>query len=233
MKLAIMQPYFFPYLAYFQLVNTVDKFVFYDDVQYIKGGWINRNKILVSNKENIITLSLVSSSPNKKINEIKISNGYDKVLRKIAHSYQKAPFFKKVFPIVEEVFNAIDENSLISEIAAFSVILVSKFMSIEVDFEFSSKCYYNTRHLGRTERLVEICKLNNADTYINPKGGSELYTKDEFNKHNISLFFISTFFTKYNQFNNKIFIPNLSIIDVMMFNSPAIIKKILDEYELQ
>ena len=233
MKLAIMQPYFFPYLGYYQLVNAVDKFVFYDDVQYIKGGWINRNKILVSGRENIFTLSLVALSPNKKINEIAINQNYDKVLRKIAHSYQKAPYFNQVFPLIEDVFSSINKSSLISEIAAVSIMMVSKFIDLDTIFEFSSKLYSNTRSLNRTARLVEICKQNNADTYINPKGGRELYTKDEFNKHNINLYFINNHFTEYRQFNNNPFIPNLSIIDVLMFNSPGMVKEIINNYELE
>ena len=125
MRLAVMQPYFFPYIGYFQLINAVDKFVFYDDVNYIKGGWINRNNILVNKQKKLISLNLVASSSNKNINEIRIGNRKNKVLNTIRQSYTKAPYFNKVFPIIEEIFNNIDTSTLISEVAGSSIMKAS------------------------------------------------------------------------------------------------------------
>ena len=231
MKLAIMQPYFFPYIGYFQLINSVDKFVFYNDVNYIKSGWINRNNILVNGEKKYFTLKLRGASSFKKINQIGISDRNNKLLKTLFQSYSKAPYFDKVYPIIEDVFSSITHNSLISEIAAISVIKTSEYLDLKTIFEFSSQKYYDTKDFEKAERLINICKLNNINTYINAVGGKELYSKQEFTKNEIDLCFLKSKIIEYKQFGNK-FIPYLSIIDVMMFNSPEVILKMLNNYEL-
>jgi hypothetical protein len=231
MKLAIMQPYLFPYLGYFQLINAVDKFVFYDDVNYIKGGWINRNNILHNGEKKYFTLTLKESSSFKKINQIIIGGRTDKLLKTINQAYSKAPYFHKVYSIIEDVFSCMTHNSLISEIAAVSVIKTSEYLCLKAKFEFSSENYNDTIEFERTDRLLEICKRNNTSTYINAVGGKKLYCKEEFKASKIDLHFLETKIMEYEQFENK-FIPSLSIIDVLMFNSPEVIHKMLDNYEL-
>ena len=226
-----MQPYFFPYIGYFQLINAVDKFVFYDDVNYIKGGWINRNNILLNGKKKYFTLNLKESSSFKRINQIFIVSRTEKLIKTINQSYSKAPYFKQVFPIIEEIILNINNSSFISEIAAISVIKTSEYLGLKPIFEISSDKYYETKSLEKSERLIKICKLNNTDTYINAVGGKELYKKESFINDKIDLFFLQSKITEYEQFGND-FIPYLSIIDVMMFNSPEVIHKMLNNYEL-
>ncbi len=226
-----MQPYFLPYIGYFQLINAVDKFIFYDDVNYIKGGWINRNNILINNEKNYFTLNLSKPSPNKLINEIKVGNNKNKILKTIKQNYSKAKYFNNAFPLVEEIFNSIHENCLISEIATLSVQKISLYLKIKTKFELSSKLYGHTKGIEKADRLIEICKSNYTDTYINPIGGIELYNKNYFNSKGINLFFFKNGKINYKQFNNN-FIPNLSIIDVVMFNNPEKINEMLDNYEL-
>ena len=231
MKLAIMQPYLFPYIGYFQLINAVDKFVFYDDVNYIKGGWINRNNILQNGEKKYITLTLKEASSFKKINQIFVGGRADKILKTIKQSYSKAPYFDKVFSVIEDVFSFVNYNTLISEIASKSVIKTSKYLNLKANFDMSSEKYEESQKDGRAERLIKICKLNNAETYINVVGGKELYNKQEFAENDIKLFFLESKQIEYEQFGN-IFVPHLSIIDVMMFNSPELIYKMLDNYKL-
>ena len=156
MKIAIMQPYFFPYIGYFQLINAVDKFVFYDDVNYIKGGWINRNNILLNGEKKYFTLNLKESSSFKKINQIFIGGRTDKLIKTINQSYSKAPYFDQVFPLIEGVIVNINTSSLISEIAALSVIKTSEYLDLKTIFEIGSEKYYNTKDFERAEGKCRI-----------------------------------------------------------------------------
>jgi hypothetical protein len=231
MKIAIMQPYFFPYIGYFQLVNAVDKFIFYDDVAFIKQGWINRNRILLNGKDHLITLKLDGASSFKLINEIEIIQKNGTLLKTIIQAYSKAPFFNEFVPLVQEVFDAMNKLSSISKIAEFSVKKVSEYLNLSTIFETSSDVYSTSKLLRKEERIFAICKRNNADTYINPDGGKELYDKRSFRKEGITLFFIKNQISEYTQFKNY-FIPGLSIIDVMMFNPPNLVREMICRYEL-
>ncbi len=226
-----MQPYFFPYIGYFQLINAVDKFIIYDDVNYIKGGWINRNNILINKEKGLITMNLIGVSQNKLINEIFVATENKKLLKTIRMAYAKAPFFNDFFPIIEKIINSCLISKPISEIAGQSLMDISNYLKISTQFEFSSKKYKNTKGMGKADRLIEICKQNGAKTYINAEGGKELYSKDYFKKDGIDLFFIKNYIKEYKQFNIE-FIPYLSIIDVLMFNSIDEVKIMLNNYKL-
>lgn len=233
MRLAIMQPYFFPYIGYFQMINAVDKFVFYDDVNFIKRGWINRNKILVNDEANYINLFMHGASPNKMINEIEINNSNNKkVIKTIEQSYSKAPFYNDTIELIYNYFSMLKNGTDLSTAAALSIIEVAKYFNLDVTFEYSSKKYADTKELNRADRLIEIAKRNHAKTYINAMGGKELYNKEYFANQGIDLKFIKNNGVEYKQFNNE-FTPYLSIIDVMMFNSPERIREMLDNYELE
>ncbi len=229
MKLAIMQPYFFPYIGYFQLVRVVDKFLFYDDVSFINRGWINRNRILINGKANYITVNLQGASQNKLINEIGIVDNRKKLKKTILQAYRKAPYFGQVWSSIEVVFDYKTES--ISELAAYSVIKSCEYLGIIPNFEFSSLKYADTINLRKEDRLIEICKHNNSSEYINPIGGTDLYTKAVFAEYGINLHFLKTNPIQYRQFG-EVFIPNLSIIDVMMFNTIEQIHEMLDNFEL-
>ena len=229
MKLAIMQPYFFPYIGYFQLVNAVDKFVFYDDVNYINRGWINRNKVLLNDKDHLITVPLAGASQNRKICEIETHSKQDKLLKKLSHAYHKAPYYKQVWPLVESIINY--PTNKINILAAQSVIMVCNYLQINTLFEFSSLDYYNTGQLAKAERLIEICKINNATTYVNAIGGESLYNKEYFSNKGIKLLFLKPGNIEYKQFHND-FVGHLSIIDVLMFNSISQTRSFLSNHQL-
>ena len=233
MNVGMMQPYLFPYLGYFQLLNAVDVFVFADDVNFIKGGFINRNRILLKNEEYFITVPCAKKSQNKLINEIQISErskGYPEgILLTIRQAYNKAPFFDDVFPIIESIFNSDIDN--ISTLAASSVESVSKYLEINVDFKFSSESFSHTRGQEKSTRLINITKELGCSTYTNPIGGKNLYDQKCFESKGIKLNFLLSEAITYPQFNDS-FIPNLSIIDVMMYNSLEDVTKLLNKYRL-
>lgn len=232
MKLAIMQPYFFPYIGYFQLINAVDEFVIYDNIEFTKKGWINRNRILVNGTDAIISLPLKKDSDFLNVNERFLADTWEidrkKILNRISESYRKAPYFKEIYPILEKCIMYEDRN--IFKFILHSVKSMMQFLTIDTKLIISSTISID-HQLRSDEKIIAICKEKSAEIYINPIGGFELYDKEIFKKNNLELQFIRSNSIKYKQFNNE-FIPWLSIIDVMMFNSLNEIKSYLSKYDL-
>lgn len=232
MKIAIMQPYFFPYIGYFQLVEAVDKFIFYDDVHYIKKGWINRNRILINGQAKLFTVPVTKSSQNKLINEIAcdLSEKWKiKIIKTLVYNYKTAPFYQEVMPLIEKILNNEKTDIRISNLAAKSVLVIAGYLQLDTSFEFSSDHYYQTHGLEKAKRLIDIIKMNGADTYVNLIGGAELYNKKDFANNSIQLEFLKTKNVKYPQFIER-FVPNLSIIDVLMFNSKQKVRQMLTKF---
>ena len=230
MKLGIMQPYFFPYLGYWQLINAVDTYVVYDDVAYIKGGWINRNNILINGKPSLVTLPLESSSSFKNIKDINITSNkkqIDKIIKSIKMAYAKAPYYEEVMQLIE---NLITNSRNIAELNYKSILDINNYLNINTEIILSSTINKDNS-LRAQDKVIHINKILGSDIYINAIGGQELYDKDEFKKEGIELKFLKMGDIKYQQFKND-FVPNLSIIDILMFNSPDAIKEMLNEYEL-
>ncbi len=223
-----MQPYLFPYLGYFQLINVADKFVLYDDVNYIKKGWINRNNIIINGQKKLLTISLASASQNKLINEIEISDNFNKFLKTLKLNYSKAPFFKPTMALIEKVI--LYENRNLSLFIKNSLEIILDYLNITSELFLSSDIKKNNALKGQ-HKIIAICKELNATAYINPIGGIELYNKDYFNQNNIKLYFIKTSYTTYNQFSTK-FEPFLSIIDILMHNSPVRISQMMNDFIL-
>ena len=231
MKLAIMQPYIFPYIGYFQLIKAVDKFVIYDDVNFINRGWINRNRILVNGKDTLFTIPLKEASQNKLINEIEVNwddAWKSKWLKTLEQSYKKAPYFQQVRPIIEQTLE--QEKTIFSEIIVENLKLINAYLGITTEIISSSSIYQNTELKAQT-RIVDICLKEKANHYINPIGGIELYQKEVFEEQGMQLNFIKSKPVQYPQLKND-FVPWLSIIDVLMFNSVEQIQTFLDSYEL-
>jgi len=231
MRLAIMQPYFMPYIGYLQLMNAVDKFVLYDDVNYINKGWINRNRILVNGQDYLFTIPLKDASQNKLINEIALSSDpkwRGKLLKTIEQGYKKSPFYLSAFEVTEKIINFDAEK--VSDWIAASLEIVAKHLGIQAEIIPSSTIYQNT-HLKAQERILDICLQEKANHYINPIGGTELYDKAVFEEKAIQLNFIKSKPVVYPQFKNE-FVPWLSIIDILMFNDVVDIQQFLNEYEL-
>lgn len=233
MKLAIMQPYFMPYIGYFQLIKIVDKFIFYDDVTFIKQGWINRNRILINNQAKMFSIPLSNASSHVLIKDVLISDiAYKKwkksFLNSIVFSYKKAKNYSKINALIEKILEKRPET--ISELAIKSVVEVAQYLDLKTEFEICSDVYSNT-YLSGQNRVLDICINEKAITYINPVGGMELYSKSVFQEKNIELFFIKANKSVYPQFSEE-FVPFLSIIDVLMFNDLEDIHKQLDNFTL-
>lgn len=227
-----MQPYLFPYIGYFQLINSVDIFVIYDDVQFIKGGWINRNRFLINNKETLFTFGLRKSSTFTNINNKFFSCNFQKEKIRFIHTieqhYKKAPFFNSVIALLKEIMDYQQDNLV--EFIYFSLKKICEYLDIDTPLVYSSNINKNENLTGE-ERIIEINKTLHSSSYINPIGGVELYSKSLFMQEGIDLFFLRSKPIQYKQFNSD-FIPWLSIIDVLMFNSKDTVKTFLTEYEL-
>lgn len=228
MKVAVMQPYFFPYIGYFQLVHAVDAFVVLDDVNFIKGGWINRNYILSRNGPVRLTLELQRASPNRLISEIDIAPPSSKLLKTVRQSYSRAPFFASAFALVSTVLEIAERNLarfLFQELHA-----ITEFLGIDREWVMSSEIQMDSALRGQ-DRVLAICESIGATHYINLPGGRSLYDVSVFAERGIALSFIKSHPTSYHQFRDP-FVANLSIIDALMFNSTKQCGQLLSGYDL-
>jgi hypothetical protein len=232
MKLGIMQPYFFPYIGYFQLLNAVDEFVVYDNIEFSKKGWVNRNRILVNGQDAYITLPLRKDSDYLDIVDRHLADVWTsertKLAGRISAAYRKAPYYKEVFPLVEQCLAYNDSN--LFRFIFHSIQVVKEYLGIETPLVVSSTIDID-HELKGAQRVLAICQARGADVYVNPIGGLELYDKEQFSQENISLFFLKANDIRYPQFGNE-FIPYLSILDVLMFNSAGRVKDLLKEYTM-
>ena len=228
-----MQPYVFPYIGYFHLIGSVDIFVFFDDANFNRKGWINRNRILMNGEPYMFSIPLAKASQNKRLNEIALSidtiftNRYYKQLE---YCYGRAPYFDEVFHYIKSVFSF--ECNSVSEFAIRSIETVFQYLSLDFEYKLSSSCIPDYRKLERSDRLISICNELGCNEYVNAAGGRLLYDASYFNFYGIDLKFVRSKDIKYRQFGNE-FVPNLSIIDVLMFNSKETVRKMLTDFELE
>jgi len=253
MELGIMQPYFFPYIGYFQLINSVDKFIVYDLLQFTSKSWMSRNRYMVKNGEPaFFNLSMQKKSMSMEIADIELNHSLiwrKKLLKEFSHNYKNAPFFDEVFPIIESVLFA--DVKMLTDINILSILGICKYLEISTEIVKSGDVHRQlensmkenkgnlarvfqhinlTEHIEKLIRIIEICKIENAETYINPIGGLLLYDKSEFKQNNIDLKFIQTRNISYQQFSNDFF-PHLSIIDVLMHCGKEGTQKLIQEYD--
>ena len=223
-----MQPYFFPYLGYWQLLANVDKYVVYDDVTYIKGGWINRNNFLINGQKNLLTMRLEKASSYTLIKDIAIKDDFVKFLKTIEMGYKKAPFFEDSFRLLKDICQCPDKK--LGQFLFNSHIKICEYLGIDTELILSSSFEKHTELKGK-DKVISICKQLGADEYINAIGGQELYDKKEFAENGIRLNFLQANLREYRQLKNE-FVAGLSIIDIMMFNSKEEIKEMLNDFKL-
>lgn len=220
-----------PYIGYFQLMKAVDKYVIYNDVNYINRGWVARNNILMSGKKQLFTISLQGASQNKHFTEILVLDDFRKLVKTLEMNYSKAPFFQPTMRVMEKIFTYPERRLDLFIKNSFEQIL--SYLGIKTELILSSDIVKDNSLRGK-DKVMEICKILEADTYCNAIGGKELYDKKEFEDNGISLHFLKTDENlRYTQFPNMEFVPNLSIIDVLMFNSIEEVNKMLDDYILE
>ncbi len=222
------QPYLFPYLGYWQLMNIADIYVISDSMQYIKKGYINRNSILVDGKKHLLTLEALGVHENTLISEVKVGKNRKKIVKSIFHAYKKAPYFEEIYPLIEQIVLNNEEN--LAKYVGYSIETVAKYLNMNTKFIYLSDLQGKTSLMAQ-EKTIDICKRLDTNHYINAIGGEELYSKKDFFEEGIILNFLKTGDIEYRQFNNE-FIPNLSIIDIMMFNSKDEIQEMLTKYTL-
>lgn len=237
MRLGIMQPYFFPYLGYFSLIKQTDKFILFDPVQFIRHGWIERNRILKPNNGwQYINVPLVKHAQSALIRDIKINNNENwrkKILAQLMHYKKRSPFYKETIEVVK---NGIEKNTdSITELNYSCLNAVCNYLEIPFDCEIFSEMglKIDIPH-SPDEWALNICKaIGNVDEYWNPEGGTEFFDRQKYENVGIKIKFLKHNLPLYSQRRGaENFENGLSIIDVMMFNSPEKIKEMLDDYEL-
>lgn len=215
--LAIMQPYFFPYLGYFQLMAAADRFVIYDDVAYIKNGWINRNRLLLNGRPHYFTLPLRGASPNKKIHEVHVqpqATWRRKMEQTFLQAYAGAPGLGLVMDLLKATLDSVTDEQTVDEYARCSLLTVHRCLGLTVQVEPTSRVYGN-EHLRGQDRVIDICKREGATTYLNAPGGRSLYDEEHFSAEGISLGFIDPILSEYSQLKARDFVSGLSMLDLI------------------
>lgn len=216
MRLAIMQPYFLPYIGYYQLIAAVDTFIIYDNIKYTKKGWINRNRMLMNGSETTFTLPLKKDSDYLNIDQRQLAANFnrEKLFSQFKIAYSRAPYLAQTINLIDNIVYC-EESNLFRYIHQ-SIVKICSHLEIETDIRISSEININNALKGQ-DKVLALCQSAGATTYINAIGGIELYSREEFKAQGIELKFIKSKPLEYPQFDDK-FIPWLSIIDVLMFN---------------
>lgn len=254
MKMAIMQPYFMPYIGYFQAISAVDKYILYSNLTLIKEAWMNRNRILLKDgRVQTIMYPLQHKSSNTMIYDTKIDNSKPwckKLQKTIQFNYNDSEYYDEVFPLLESIlFNR--KYDFLTDLNATTICAIADFLDIHTEIEFdntrflemeevlakieddySLMPYLKSKPVRKVARVLEMCRREGCNDFVNAIGGMELYSKEEFSQYGIELSFVKTHDISYHQIDNHTFEPNLSIIDVLMHNGKEGTKRLLNEYSL-
>jgi hypothetical protein len=217
-RVAIMQPYFLPYIGYWQLISAVDAFVVYDNIKYTKKGWINRNRFVLNGQESLFSLPLRKDSDFLDVNQRYLADSFNRehLINRFREAYRKAPAFTDVMPVLEDIIRCPASN--LFDYIRYSIGKVCSYLQLKTPMVVSSTIHCD-HSLKSAERVQAICKALGADTYLNLPGGRELYDKADFARHGITLQFLQPHLTEYAQLGEA-FVPWLSIVDVAMSGSP-------------
>ena len=229
--MGIMQPYFLPYIGYFQLIAAVDEFVLYDNIKYTKKGWINRNRFLLNDQDSTFTLPLHKASDGLDVCERELAEAFNrkKLLNQLRGAYSKAPHFDSVFPLIDRVVRYPDNN--LFRYVHHSVAQVCAHIGIDTPITLSSTVAID-HGLKARAKVMALCKALEAEVYINPIGGIDLYAHEDFAAEGLELTFHKARPCEYAQFGD-VFVPWLSIVDVLMFNSMDLVRDLINSgYDL-
>lgn len=235
MKIAIMQPYLFPYIGYFSLIKNTDYFVFFDTPQYIRKGWINRNRILGTNGTDVyFTVPVEKCARETPINKVKIScneNWKEKWMGQLTIYKKRAPYYSKIISLVQDILNV--KTQYISELAINSVVRTCDYLGMNFHYDIFSQMNLPLFEVkAPDEWALYITKEMKYDTYVNPPGGKSFFDASKYKKVDIELEFLTQEIKKYNQ-RVKEFVPGLSMLDVMMFCTPEEILRMMDSYTIE
>ena len=223
-----MQPYFLPYIGYLQLISAVDLFIVYDNIKYTKKGWINRNRLLQNDNDVMFSLPLKKDSDSLNVCERELAADFNrnKLLHQFKNAYRHAPYFTQTFPLIEQVVDY-DQSNLF-EFLHHSIVKVCEYLGITTKIEISSSI--NIDHaLKNQDKVLALCEVVSASVYVNAIGGIDLYSKETFHDKGLALKFIQSQPFEYPQFGQA-FVPCLSIVDAMMFNSRETIQTYLSTH---
>jgi hypothetical protein len=232
MRVAIMQPYFLPYIGYWQLIGAVDAFVVYDNIKYTKKGWINRNRFLLTGKEATFSLPLRKDSDFLNVNQRYLANSFNRedLVNRFREAYRKALEYSAFMPILEDIIRCPSENlfdyirNSIEKVCSYLELKTPLIVCSSIDCDHTLKA---------AERVQAICRALGAKTYINPPGGRELYAKADFERNGLNLKFLQPHLTEYAQLGNS-FVPWLSILDLAMCNPAEQVRhEVLSGYSLE
>jgi hypothetical protein len=219
MKVAIMQPYFLPYIGYWHLVASVDKFVLLDDVNYINRGWINRNQIMVNGTPTWLTLPIQRASQNRLIFELELTEkkawqaNFEKTIQ---HAYARAPYFKDGFALFKQIMDEMDGN--LSESLSKSISSIVQILGLTTELVPTSRTFPKGGLTGQ-ERILDICKRLGATEYVNAPGGHGLYEDSAFLEAGVKLCFLSEQSAENELRSGSANETPLSILDTLMYNS--------------
>jgi hypothetical protein len=216
MKLAIMQPYFLPYIGYFQLISSVDRFIVYDNIQYTKKGWINRNRFLRDGKAALFSVPLKDDSDTLDIRQRRLAASFsrDKLLNQLTAAYRRASYYEQTFPLIERIVRC-EEGNLFLFLES-SIVHTCDHLEIATEIRRSSTVPIDHSLRGQ-DKVLAMCEALGTATYVNAIGGLDLYSRGAFADRGIDLRFIRPAPLQYAQRGGD-FVPSLSIVDVLMFN---------------
>ncbi|WP_435579662.1 WbqC family protein [Gilvibacter sp.] len=234
MRLGIMQPYFLPYLGYFALIQQVDAFILFDTPQFIRHGWIERNQILKQNGEKLyIKVPLQKHSRETAIKDVVINeeqNWQQTILSQLGPYKKRAPYFKMVTELLEKIF--VLETQSIVALNKRSLEVICGYLEIDTPIQVFSQMELEVAEVNAPDEwALNICKALGANSYYNPTGGMEFFSREKYQNEGIELKFLEFKASNYEQLGNP-FVPYLSVLDVMMFNSPAEINKMMEQINL-
>lgn len=217
MRLAIMQPYFLPYIGYWQLLAAVDKFVVYDNIKYTKKGWINRNRLLVNGEACTFSVPLAKASDELDVAERRLAESFNrsKLLAQFVGAYCKAPHFEDVRPLLVDV--VMHPASNLFDYLLNSIVCVCKHLGVSTPLVRSSTIAIDHALKGQ-DKVLAICSAMGATEYLNAEGGLSLYERSAFTRRGVALQFLRSSLPPYKQWAGSPHVPWLSIVDVLMFN---------------
>lgn len=223
---AVMQPYLFPYLGYYQLLHHADVFVLYDDAHFIQRGFINRNRLLANGRPQRFTIPVIGASQNRRIRELRFGDDRGKLAGSLRHHYAGTPEFARVLPLVESVLAEPERD--VTQVCRASLQRVMDYLELPCAIRQSSELDYD-RDADAAGKLASLCQTLGSNCYVNPVGGRDLYREADFRERGVTLSFLRMDAVTYPQAGGP-FVPDLSIIDLLMWCTPERAREMLGRY---
>lgn len=229
MNLGVMQPYFFPYLGYFELIQKTDRWVVFDTVQYNARSWMNRNRILhpIEGTQyiGVPVRHAPKGTPIREIRLIDKAAAERRVLGQLAHYRRHAPYYEAVTGLVGGTFAVASDRLVDVNLAGLSA--VCRYLAVPFTWQLCSDLRINGADIGHAGAwALAIARHLDASRYINPPGGRILFRPEEWREAGIELRFTEPPTLRYSCAPYE-FVEHLSILDVLMWMSPDKVRSAL------